>query len=306
MLLSGIAGAVARLPVRISYFLGEALGYFLYQIAWLIGRNRIGMINLRLAFGHEKRKGEFKKILRDMWINLGRNAVEFARLPFYAKGHIDEIVKWKNFHYLQQAREKGRGILTMTAHFGNWDLLALSTSMKGFPVNLVTKHIRLKAITDFWMKWRTRGGVNPIYKKEARREVVRLLRDNKLVAFVIDQDTKPKEGGIFVEFFGRKASTLSAPAVLSEKRNTPLIPVFIVRESRFRHKVVAEPPMEFEKIGDHQENIHHNTRRYLEVLERYIRDYPWQWLWIHRRWRRRPPGEAQIYTGSAARRVRRR
>ncbi len=305
MLLSALAGITARLPLRVAFALGEAFGLFAHQVAWIIGRNRIGMINLRLVFGREKFKGQFRKILKDMWINFGRNAIEFARFPYYVRGRINKYVRWENLHYFQQSRDRGRGILVMTAHFGNWDLVALSAGLNGFPVHLITKYIRSKAITEFWMKWRTRGNVHPIYKKEARREIIRLLRNNKLVAFVIDQDTKPKEGGIFVKFLGTEASTLSAPALLSEKYNTLLIPVFIVRESRFTHRAIAETPIEFEKVGSPRENLLHNTRRYLEVLERYIRAYPEQWLWVHRRWRRRPPGQRQIYTGSAARKRRR-
>jgi KDO2-lipid IV(A) lauroyltransferase len=305
MFLSALFAFIARLPRSVAFTFGELFGRLAHQVAWLIGRNRIGMTNLRLVFGHERRKGDFRRILKEMWINFGRNAVEFALFPRYTKENIGQHVTWENKHYLEEARERGHGILTMTAHFGNWDLLALAAGMEGFPVNLVTKYMRSQTITDLWMKWRTRGGVNPIFKKEARREVVRLLRENRLVAFVVDQDTKPKEGGIFVEFFGVKASTLSAPALLSEKRDTPVVPVFLVRESRYRHRAIVEPPVYFESVGTHEENLVHNTRRYLEVLERYVRQYPEQWLWIHRRWRRRPPGEQPVYTGAAAKRRKR-
>lgn len=305
MFLSALFSFISRLPASVAYTLGESFGRLAHQVAWIIGRNRIGMINLRLVFGREKTKGQFRRILKEMWLNFGRSAVEFARFPRYNKDNIDRYVTWENFRYMEAAREQGHGILIMTAHFGNWDLLALSASMRGFTVNLITKHMRSKAITDLWMKWRARGGVHPIFKKEAGREIVHLLRQNKLVAFVLDQDTKPKEGGIFVDFFGHKASTLSAPALLSQKRKTPVIPVFLVRETRYTHRAIVEPPIEFETTDDHERDLVNNTRRYLEVLEKYVHSYPEQWLWIHRRWRRRPPGEPQIYTGSAAKRRRR-
>jgi KDO2-lipid IV(A) lauroyltransferase len=305
MFLSALCAFLGRLPESVAYTLGEAFGHIAHQIAWIIGRNRIGMINLRLAFGRERVKGQFRRILKEMWTNFGRSAVEFARFPRYTRENIRQHVIWENIDRLRAVRARGNGIITMTAHFGNWDLLALSAGFEGFPVNLITKYMRSKAITDFWMKWRARGGVNPIFKKEARREIISVLKNNGLVAFVLDQDTKPKEGGVFVEFFGHRASTLSAPALLSEKRGTPVVPVFLVRESRTKHRAYVEQPIEFENVGDHDTNTVHNTGRYLEVLERYIREYPEQWLWIHRRWRRRPPGEPQIYTGSAAKRRRR-
>jgi len=305
-LLSAIFSFVSRLPLSTAFTVGELFGRFACQVAWIIGRNRIGMINLRLAFGREKSKGQFRKILKEMWINFGRSAVEFARFPRYSRENISRFVSWENFDRLVRPRERGRGVIAMTAHFGNWDLLALSTGLNGLPVNLITKHMRSKFVTDTWMKQRARGGVNPIFKKEARREIISILKKNGLVGFVLDQDTKPKEGGIFVDFFGRKASTLSAPALLSEKRDTPVVPLFLVRESRFKHRAFVEEPIEFEKVGDnHEHNVVHNTRRYLEVLERYIRKYPEQWLWIHRRWRRRPPGEPPVYTGAAGKRRRR-
>lgn len=305
MLLSALFRLIARLPRSTAFTLGELFGRFAYQVAWIIGRNRIGMINLRLVFGHEKFKGQFRKILKNMWINFGRNAIEFARFPYYVRGNINRYVTWENLRYLRESHERGRGILVMTAHFGNWDLVALSAGMNGFPVYLITKHMRSKVLTEFWMKWRARGGVHPIYKKEARREIIRLLRQNQLVGFVLDQDTKPKEGGIFVEFFDHKASTLSVLALLSQRHRTPVIPVFLVRQTRYTHRAIAGPPIEFEDTGDPKKNLYHNTRRYLEVIERYVREYPEQWLWVHRRWRRRPPGEPPIYTGSAAKRRKR-
>ena len=288
MFLSALFAFVARLPSSAAFALGEAFGRVAYQIAWVIGRNRIGMINLRLVFGREEFKGQFRGILKAMWINFGRNAVEFARFPLYNRDNISHYVTWKNLRHLEEARERGHGILTITAHFGNWDLLALSSGLSGFSVHLITKHMRSKAITELWMKWRTRGGVHPIFKKEARREIVHHLRQNDLVGFVLDQDTKAKEGGIFVDFFGHAASTLSAPAVLSRKRATPVIPVFLVRQSRYTHRAIVETPIEFEEVGDHEESLRHNTRRYLEVLERYIRRYPEQWIGWHHRWWTRP------------------
>ncbi len=305
MFLSALFAFIARLPRSVAFTIGETFGRIAHQVAWLIGRNRIGMTNLRLVFGHEQYKGQFRRILKEMWINFGRNAIEFARFPRYTKDNISDYITWENQHYLEEVHKRGNGIIIATAHFGNWDLLALACTMSGFRVHLITKYMRSKVITDFWMKWRALGGVHPIFKKEASREIVRLLRQNQLVGLVLDQDTKPKEGGIFVEFFGVKASTLSAPAVLSEKRDTPVVPALLVRESRYKHRAFVGEPIEFEDVGTQEENLVHNTRRYLAVLERYVRKYPEQWLWIHRRWRRRPPGEEPVYTGAAAKRRKR-
>jgi KDO2-lipid IV(A) lauroyltransferase len=288
--LSGILrcflGVIGRLSLSEALGVGEIFGYFAYYL--FHNRTRIALDNLRGAFGKENYPGEFKRIAKEMWRNLGRNIVEFLRLPKYTRYNIDSYVRFDDFERVLALKREGRGILVLTAHLGNWDLLALSCGLKGVTVNLVTKRLRSKFWDDFWQTWRRGSGaelVNPIYKKGAAKQILKKLREGGLVAFVLDQHAKRKEGGIPVDFFGRKASTLSILAVISKKHRIPVLPAFIVRTSRTQHRIFLEEPLYFEEKSTPEESIRYNTQRYSNIIEQYVRAYPEQWTWLHRRWK---------------------
>ncbi|MHC4661259.1 MAG: lysophospholipid acyltransferase family protein [Planctomycetota bacterium] len=292
-LLDAFLAFMRRMPLSASLWLGETVGGLGYRL--LPGKNRIARRNLELVFGKEKNRAECNRIIKAMWRNWGRNAAEFIRFPYYTPGNINRTVEWENWEILERQREDGRGLLTITAHFGNWDLLALSSSLRGIPVYLVTKKLSSRFWNDFWMSKRDYGGVRAIFKKGAAREIMRTLRSGGLVASVLDQDTKPKEGGIFVDFFGTPASTLNLMAVLAGKRGVSVTPVYIVRTSRTRHRAVVIEPVPFIDCGDFEESVRDMTQRLVATMEPFVRTYPEQWIWIHRRWKRRPPGEEKIY-----------
>jgi KDO2-lipid IV(A) lauroyltransferase len=289
-LLSGIfrcfLGIIGRLPLSEALGLGEIFGSFAYYL--FHNRTKIALRNLRGAFGKESYHSQFKRIVKEMWRNLGRNTVEFLRLPKYTRDNIDSFVHFDDFERVFALKREGRGILVLTAHLGNWELLALSCGLKGVTVNVITKRLRSKFLDNFWQTWRRGAGadlVNPIQKKGAAKQILQKLREGELVAFVLDQHAKRKEGGIPVDFFGRKASTLSILAVISRKHGIPVLPAFIVRTSRTRHKVFLEELLYFEEKSTPEESIRHNTQRYSDIIEKYVRAYPAQWTWLHRRWK---------------------
>lgn len=279
-------GIIGRFSLSEALGLGEIFGSFAYYL--FPNRTRIALENLKGAFGKERYPGEFKRIVKEMWRNLGRNLVEFFRLPKYTPQNIDSYVRFDTFDRVLALKKQGRGILVLTAHLGNWDLLALSCGLKGVTINLVTKRLRSKFWDKFWQTWRKGARaelVNPIYKKGAAKQILQKLREGELVAFVLDQHAKRKEGGIPVDFFGRKASTLSILAVLSRKHKIPVVPAFIVRTSRTHHRVFLEEPLYFEEKSTPEESIRYNTQRYSDIMEKYVRAYPAQWTWLHRRWK---------------------
>jgi len=139
------------------------------------------------------------------------------------------------------------------------------------------------------------GGVRIIFKKGAAREIIKALKNGGNVSSVLDQDTKPKEGGIFVDFLGTPASTLNLMAVLAGKRNIPVVPVYIVRRSRQLHDAYVIDPVQFIDKGDFDESVKDMTQRIVDTIEPFIRKYPEQWIWVHKRWKRRPPGMPKIY-----------
>jgi KDO2-lipid IV(A) lauroyltransferase len=292
-LLDAFLSFMRRLPLSASMWLGEFVAGLSYYL--LPGKNRIAYRNLELVFGKEEKPGRFKKIIKAMWRNWGRNAAEFIRFSTYTPEDIERTVTWDRWEILKQQHDEGRGTMTVTAHFGNWDMLALSCSLRGMPVHLITKQLRSKFWNDFWMAKRDYGGIRAIFKKGAARGIVKALRKGGLIAIVLDQDTKPKEGGIFVDFFGVPASTLNLLAVLAGKRNMSVTPVYIVRVSRMKHRILVLDPIPFIDKGNFDESVRDMTQRLVVSMEPLVRKYPEQWIWVHRRWKRRPPGMPKIY-----------
>lgn len=273
--------------------IGRALGTLVYYL--LPERRRIGMINLGIAFGDRLDDRRKRQILRRMWQNYGCSLAEFFRFPLYRPQNLDRHVRWHGFRHLERSVAAGKGTLVFTAHLGNWDLLSLATGMRVKPVGVVTKTVRSQFWDHFLVGQRMESYVHSFLKRNSLREIIRSLHTNGIVGLVMDQDAQDSDGRVFVDFFGRKASTMSSVAVLSRRFKLPVLPVFDIRGRRGRHRILVLPPMEFEQQETLELGILHNTKRYQEVLERVIRHHPEQWNWIHRRWKRRPEGEPPIY-----------
>ncbi|MFH1422114.1 MAG: lysophospholipid acyltransferase family protein [Planctomycetota bacterium] len=274
------------IPLSDMIEIADIFGYFAYY--FFHKRTKTALKNLKFSSIHECYPGKFKKIVMRMWQNLSRNLLEFIYLHKHTRKDINRTVYWDKFDKLLELKQKQRGVLALTAHLGNWDILALSCGLKGVTVNLVTKRLRSRFWDQFWQNWRKGKGselVNPIFKKGAAKQIVQKLRAGELVAFVLDQHAKRKEGGIVVNFFGRKASTLNILASLSKKHKIPVLPVFTVRTSRTKHKVFVEEPLYFEETTSPEDSLKYNTQRYSDIMEKYIRKYPEQWTWLHRRWK---------------------
>ncbi|MBI4713431.1 MAG: lysophospholipid acyltransferase family protein [Planctomycetes bacterium] len=274
-----------RLPLRTALFLGDCLGLFAYYA--FPRRRRHTHQHLRMALGNQKTPAELKQIAVRMAKNLGRNVAEFLRLPMLNEKNIDGYIEWSGLENLKEALALNRGALMLTAHFGNWDLAAVACVLKGFPVNLITKYLKNETINRFWLDYRKKMKVKALYRAGTLREIVQSLRDNQLMGFVLDQNTK-REDGIFVNFFGRPACTIPSLAVLSQRLNAPVVPILMVRRPGGRHRIFIEKHLLFQKLPDQDEAIRHNTQIYTDIIERYIRQYPDHWIWMHRRWKTQP------------------
>ena len=273
--------------------LGRAMG--LLACFLLPGRGRVGLRNLRLALGAGPSERERRRILRRMWQNFGCNLAEFLRFPLYRPENIDRFVEWRGAERLERCLAARRGVLVLTAHVGNWDLLALATGMRHGRVGLVAKALSSPFWNGFLVAQRIEEFVTSYGKRNSLRDILRALRDNRVVGMVLDQDAREEDGRVFAPFFGLPASTLSAPAVLSRRLGLPVLPMFILRLRGGKHRILVLSPLEYEERETLEEGVAHNTACYLAVIERVIRRHPEQWNWIHRRWKRRPPGEPSIY-----------
>jgi KDO2-lipid IV(A) lauroyltransferase len=283
-----------RLPFRIAFRVGETLGWILY----LCDRphRRVGLRNLALAFP-EKSVAERRAILKESWRNLGRLVAEFCHMHTLTPENISERVRFTDFaHWQDLIRQcQHSGALILTGHFGNWELLAHAHACYGFPVHIIHRRLRNPLIDDVIVHERARCGNKVIRKTTAGLEVRRAIRQKALIVAAVDQNASGRLG-VFVPFFSHLASTSSGLAGLALASGVPVIPAFLVREQgTWRHRIVILPPVEPVRTGNQEEDLRATTAKFTAVLQRMIEQYPDHWLWIHKRWKRRPDGEAPIY-----------
>ena len=292
--LRSVLGVLAALPLGFALRVGE-LGAF---IGYLVDRphRRIGMRNLALAFP-ERTVRERRRILRGSFLNLGRMAAELAHLPRFSAERLREMVTFEDERWWAEAVswERSTGVLILSGHFGNWELLAHAHGMRGYPVHMVHRAIA-NPLVDRWLHdLRARAGTRAIRKSRAARAVLQALREHGLLVLPIDQNST-RGLGVFVDFFGCPASTNAGMARIALRTDAPVVPAFIVRQGRSaRHRVHVLPILQVERGDDPAEDVRRNTQRFTAVFEEMVRRYPEQWLWMHKRWKTRPPGEPRIY-----------
>jgi len=287
-------GLLAALPLRIALRVGEFGALLAYLLD--LPHRRIGMRNLAIAFP-ERTLRERRGILRRSFLNLGRMAAELAHLPRLSAEQLRDMVRFEDEAWWREAVgwERSTGVLVLSGHFGNWELLVYAHGMRGHPVHMVHRAIA-NPLVDRWLNaLRARAGTHMIRKSEGAGGVLRALRERALLVLPIDQNST-RGLGVFVDFFGIAASTNAGMARIALRTDAPIVPAFIVREGRSaRHRVHVLPILEVERTGDPVEDVRRNTQRFTAVFEEMVRRHPDQWLWMHKRWKTRPPGEPKAY-----------
>lgn len=268
------------MPLSWALKAGEVLGLLFYYL--FPSRRRITLDNLKAA--NLWTSPEVRRIGASMARNMGQNAVEFLRLPSLTKDNMDKHIQWSGLEHLDNALKLNKGVFILTAHLGNWDLVASAYSLKGYQVNLITKHLKIEFLNRFWMAARDQKNITQIYREGAVKEIITALKRNELMGFILDQHTH-KSDGVLVDFFGRPAWTTPGLAVLAQRLGAPVVPSFIIRQTDGTHRVFIEPAIPFVEKESQSETIRYNTQVYTNCLERYIRQYPNQWIWMHRRWK---------------------
>jgi KDO2-lipid IV(A) lauroyltransferase len=273
------------IPFRLSLKIGETLGRLLFS---LDRKHRtITLRNLRRAFRNEKTEKEILEIGKACYVNLGRSFVEFARLLRHNPAYLEKNIEIEGFENYLKAKEKGRGVLYLTGHCGNWELMALFQAMKGYPISIVARSIDNPYLNRKVEEIRTRYGNRIIEKKRAMRGILRCLDEDGTIGVLLDQNVTRKEG-VFVDFFGETACTNKGLALIALKTEAPVLPAFIHYLGMGRHKIVVGKEIELERSADNEMNIISNTSKFTKIIEDHIRKYPAEWLWLHRRWKTRP------------------
>jgi KDO2-lipid IV(A) lauroyltransferase len=259
---------------------------------------RTGLRNLEIAFP-EKTGIQRKKILDGTFENLGRVLGELSQFHKYTRSRLAEIINFEldDESKAVYARNKaeGRGVLITTGHLGNWEMLVLGFAALHEPISYLARPLDNPMIDDMLNGLRTTFGNTPINKTNSAMLAIKILRDGGLLGILADVNAHPREG-VFVPFFGVPACTTSGAATLAIRSNSLIYPTFCVCEKDAkRYKFVHGSLLEPANTGDRKQDIVDTTARFTAEIESIIRKYPEQWMWIHRRWKTRPPGEPELY-----------
>ena len=268
------------LPFRMALRFGGCLGTLACRMD---KRHRlITEDNLSKSFP-EKTSGETREIARSVFRNLGYSAVEFFRSSRYGP-RFDEYIEINGYSRYKKAIEKGRGLLLLTGHCGSWELLALAQSVKKPPIGVVVRPLDNPYLDRLVSGLRTQYGNSIIGKVKGMREILRWLEQGGAVGILLDQNVKAKEG-VFVDFFGRPACTNKGLALMAARTKAPVLPAFIRRVGLDRHEILVGDEIPLIETGDKEADVVANTQAYTRAIEDFIRKYPDQWFWMHRRWK---------------------
>ncbi len=276
---------------------GTLLGLLLYHV-WK-SRRAIAIDNLRkcVNLGILSLAESPEEVIKENFRNLGRSFIEVVKIYFGTGRAILGKTMIKGMEHFEKARAKGKGVIFITGHCGNWELLAILSSYKVAPLSVVARPLNNPYLNTFLEKARSRYGNRAIYKKGALRAILAALKDGGLVGILMDQAVFPEEGYV-VSFLGRGAWTTKMPALLARKTGAPAVPVFIRRTGE-GHEITVHPEVGLSSNSNQEEAVREDTERFSGFIEDYIRENPSQWLWMHRRWKRAPL-EAQAFQTSMA------
>jgi Kdo2-lipid IVA lauroyltransferase/acyltransferase len=274
------------LPERAALRLGSAGGRLVYI---LDGRHRrLVQEQLHRSF-LDWPAATVRSVAGQCYEHLGRSAAEFARLGRADRRTILDNVTVEGLDHLDRALAGGRGVLFLTAHLGNWELMAVVCTLLGYRLLPVARPLDNPWINHLVDRIRSRHGSTVISKKDesAPRALIQALHDGCCVGILLDQNMAPYDG-VFVNFFGRPACTSKGLALIARRTGAPVLPAFIAREADGRHRIMILPPVELNHSQDVKADLLTNTARCTAVIEHMVRRYPGQWLWMHRRWKSQP------------------
>jgi KDO2-lipid IV(A) lauroyltransferase len=271
-----------------SYLYGFARDIASLAYVFAAKHRKIALESLDIAFGKEKSRQEIEQIAKDCFIYIAKGAVEL--MFFFDKPHLlEKKVDICGKEHLDKALAKGNGVILVSAHFGNFPLLLGRLAVGGYKAGGIMKPMHDAKMEEIFRKKRQKYGVRTIYsqpRNECVNNTIAALRNNELIFVPIDQNFGT--GGVFVNFFGKQAATATGPVILAQRTKAALIPCFILRQPDDRHKIIFEPELELKEGKDPRDTVLINIQRLTDIIEAYIRKYPAEWGWIHRRWKSKP------------------
>ncbi|MCX5821250.1 MAG: lysophospholipid acyltransferase family protein [Deltaproteobacteria bacterium] len=246
----------------------------------------IALHNLRCAFP-DKDMEELIRIAKGVYRNLAITAAEFFSLPSITRENLHEWVEMEGLEHFEAGMAQGKGLLTIIAHFGNWELMPVTFPLFlkfPKPSYIVYRPLDSPVLDNLVEHVRTINGHEMIRKGGSGKRIMELLKENNSIGILSDQNVAAQEG-VFVDFFGRPACTGVGLAVLALRSGAPVLPMFMARQKSGKYKFILKPLVEISQTGDYEKDLLENTQHFTKVVEDIVREYPDQWFWIHQRWK---------------------
>lgn len=287
-----MAKLLGALPLSAARAVGIAMGRVVYFLHPRL--RRVGLRNLELGFPHAT-NAERTRILKGVFKTLGRQLGDFAHLPRINRANVEKVVVYSGLEHYEATRQRGRGVLFVTAHLGGWEIGSYAHSLYGHPIRIVVRALDNARLNRFVDRYRTAAGNQTFGKQDFARGLLAAMRAGETVGILMDTNMTPPQG-VFVPFFGIPACTASGLARVALKTDAAVVPGFTVwEEAAQKYCIHFEPPLELVRTGDEERDAIANTALFTAAIEKYVRRYPEQWLWVHRRWKARPDGEPPLY-----------
>jgi KDO2-lipid IV(A) lauroyltransferase len=291
-LVVAVARGLGWMPRWMARLLAEAIAGTVYGL--LDRLRRVGERNLAMALPAVS-TDERTKILRGVYRSLGWQLVEFCRMPRYTTSSVQGWIRTEGLEHYLAARDRGKGVLVLTGHLGAWELSSFYHSLMGYPMGMVIRRLDNRLLDEFVNGIRCMHGNYVLHKDDFARGLMTAMRKGATVGILMDTNMTPPQG-VFARFFGIEACTASGLAHVALKTGAAVLPGFMLWEPAEKKYVLHfGPELEFVCTGQTKEDVLAATQRCNDVLESWIRRSPDQWLWIHRRWKTRPMGEAGLY-----------
>jgi KDO2-lipid IV(A) lauroyltransferase len=281
------------LPRRWARAAGAGLGALAFLFTGRL--RRTGERNLEIAYP-ESTAAWRKGIVRQLYRNLGLHLAEFCRMSRYTPERTREFIRYAGLEHYLAARDRGRGVLVITGHLGLWELSSFYHSLMGYPMSMVIRRLDNPLVDRLVNSIRCLHGNTVLHKDDFARGLLGAMRRGDTVGILMDTNMTPPQG-VFVDFFGTPACTASGLARVAMRTDAAILPGFLTwREEEQKYVLEFGEPIDLVRTGDDEQDIVTNTQICTNAIEAWVRRFPEQWLWVHRRWKTRPPEEPSLYS----------
>ena len=275
---------IPLLPLKGSYIIARMLSHA--SLRFLKKQRNTILGNMDVAFGNQKSEEEKMETAREMVTNVFKGFFEGFYIASRFRKKVYNIVTIEGREHLDQALSHGKGVIALSAHFGNFTMLGAVMVKEHYPFYMVIRDPKSKPVAKLFKKFRDASGQKTIITqpwRECLKKMLNCLRNNQIVCLITDENKR--RGGVNVDFFGHNSPTAVGPSVLSLRTGAAIVPMFIIRQKDDTHKIIIEPALKFDLTGDQAEDIRRITSTFTERIEFYIKAYPTQWFWLNRRWK---------------------